>query len=250
MGGRIFDRQSDAVLGQMDGIPDRVRPKTVQAGIQDGLRAARTPLRRKRLTVVGQTERYARPLAAEALDHAGQRVESGTAIVRPGCDREGLHVAVRKAELSRPEHRAERLHPGLDRPAPNGPTLPRSDLRDAGPRTLDRIGWLSPYSWVELADWIPSVLAGVSDPRCIKRGICAAGAPKASYPTPLGLIAIALASRSITLTFPNVDITSPARQIRRLASRASARKALKSVTTAQPPNAPAAPPRGDRDRNV
>ncbi len=31
------------------------------------------------------------------------------------------------------------------------------------------------YSWVELADWIPSVLAGVDDPRQIKRGVCAAG---------------------------------------------------------------------------
>ena len=31
------------------------------------------------------------------------------------------------------------------------------------------------FSWVELADWIPSVLAGVEDPRRIKRGVCAAG---------------------------------------------------------------------------
>lgn len=31
------------------------------------------------------------------------------------------------------------------------------------------------YSWVELSDWIPSVLAGVEDPREVKRGICAAG---------------------------------------------------------------------------
>jgi L-ribulokinase len=31
------------------------------------------------------------------------------------------------------------------------------------------------YSWVELADWIPSVLAGVTDPRLVRRGICAAG---------------------------------------------------------------------------
>ena len=31
------------------------------------------------------------------------------------------------------------------------------------------------YSWVELVDWIPSVLAGVDDPRRIVRGICAAG---------------------------------------------------------------------------
>jgi L-ribulokinase len=31
------------------------------------------------------------------------------------------------------------------------------------------------YSWAELADYIPSVLAGVKDPREIKRGVCAAG---------------------------------------------------------------------------
>jgi L-ribulokinase len=31
------------------------------------------------------------------------------------------------------------------------------------------------YSWVELADWIPSVLAGVTDPRAIQRGVCMAG---------------------------------------------------------------------------
>ncbi|MBW8781199.1 MAG: ribulokinase [Verrucomicrobia bacterium] len=31
------------------------------------------------------------------------------------------------------------------------------------------------YSWVELCDWIPSVLAGVTDPVQVKRGICAAG---------------------------------------------------------------------------
>jgi L-ribulokinase len=31
------------------------------------------------------------------------------------------------------------------------------------------------YSWVELADWVPSVLAGVTDPKQVKRGICCAG---------------------------------------------------------------------------
>ncbi len=31
------------------------------------------------------------------------------------------------------------------------------------------------YSWVELSDWIPSLLAGVNDPLLIKRGVCAAG---------------------------------------------------------------------------
>jgi L-ribulokinase len=31
------------------------------------------------------------------------------------------------------------------------------------------------YSWVEFADWIPALLAGVSDPRQIVRGVCAAG---------------------------------------------------------------------------
>jgi L-ribulokinase len=31
------------------------------------------------------------------------------------------------------------------------------------------------YSWVELADWVPSVLAGISDPTTIQRGVCCAG---------------------------------------------------------------------------
>ncbi|MFT7669866.1 MAG: L-ribulokinase [Planctomycetota bacterium] len=31
------------------------------------------------------------------------------------------------------------------------------------------------YSWVELTDWIPSVLAGVQDPLQVQRGVCAAG---------------------------------------------------------------------------
>jgi L-ribulokinase len=31
------------------------------------------------------------------------------------------------------------------------------------------------HSWVELCDWIPSVLAGITDPALVKRGICAAG---------------------------------------------------------------------------
>jgi len=31
------------------------------------------------------------------------------------------------------------------------------------------------YTWVEIADWIPAVLAGITDPLKIKRGICAAG---------------------------------------------------------------------------
>lgn len=39
----------------------------------------------------------------------------------------------------------------------------------------DRAAFDAAFSWVELSDWIPSVLAGVSDPRDIRRGVCAAG---------------------------------------------------------------------------
>lgn len=33
----------------------------------------------------------------------------------------------------------------------------------------------SAYSWVELSDWIPSVLAGIEDPKKVMRSVCAAG---------------------------------------------------------------------------
>ena len=39
----------------------------------------------------------------------------------------------------------------------------------------DRAVFDAAYSWVELSDWIPSLLAGVSHPREIRRGVCAAG---------------------------------------------------------------------------
>lgn len=41
------------------------------------------------------------------------------------------------------------------------------------------------FSWVELSDFIPAVLAGVSDPRAVRRGICAAG-HKALYSSDWG----------------------------------------------------------------
>ncbi len=41
-------------------------------------------------------------------------------------------------------------------------------------RTAPKV-FAAAYSWVELADWIPSVLAGVTDPKAVKRGVCCAG---------------------------------------------------------------------------
>src|SRR5271165_6503839 len=38
---------------------------------------------------------------------------------------------------------------------------------NVAPRTFE-----AAHSWVELADWAPSVLAGVTDPGLIKRGVC------------------------------------------------------------------------------
>jgi L-ribulokinase len=42
-------------------------------------------------------------------------------------------------------------------------------------RTVAPAVFKAAYSWVELCDWVPSVLAGVTDPKLVKRGICAAG---------------------------------------------------------------------------
>ena len=42
-------------------------------------------------------------------------------------------------------------------------------------RTVAPKVFAAAYSWVELCDWVPSVLAGVTDPTQVKRGICAAG---------------------------------------------------------------------------
>ncbi len=41
--------------------------------------------------------------------------------------------------------------------------------------TVDEAVFDAAYSWVELADFIPAVLAGVTDPREIRRGVCMAG---------------------------------------------------------------------------
>ena len=41
-------------------------------------------------------------------------------------------------------------------------------------RTAPKV-FAAAHSWVELADWVPSVLAGVKDPLAVKRGICCAG---------------------------------------------------------------------------
>lgn len=41
------------------------------------------------------------------------------------------------------------------------------------------------YTWVEIADWIPAILTGTTDPSVLKRGICAAG-HKAMFHTSWG----------------------------------------------------------------
>jgi L-ribulokinase len=83
---------------------------------------------------------------------------------------------------------------------------------------VDPEAFAAAYSWVELADYIPSVLAGVTDPREIKRGICAAG-HKALYADEWGglpdkeflaLLDPALASLRDRLYGQAWDATTPA----------------------------------------
>ncbi|WP_221030805.1 ribulokinase [Actomonas aquatica] len=40
---------------------------------------------------------------------------------------------------------------------------------------VDRTVFDAAYSWVEMCDWLPAILAGVTDPTAVKRGVCAAG---------------------------------------------------------------------------
>jgi L-ribulokinase len=77
------------------------------------------------------------------------------------------------------------------------------------------------YSWVELCDWVPSILSGVSDPRQVKRGICAAG-HKALYSDDWGglpdkefltLLDPALADLRDRLYTKAHDATEPAGQL-------------------------------------
>jgi len=42
-------------------------------------------------------------------------------------------------------------------------------------REVDPEVFAAAHSWVELVDWVPSILAGVTDPVAIRRGVCAAG---------------------------------------------------------------------------
>lgn len=51
-------------------------------------------------------------------------------------------------------------------------------------RTAPKV-FAAAYTWVEIADWIPSVLAGITDADKVRRGICAAG-HKAFYHTAWG----------------------------------------------------------------
>lgn len=50
---------------------------------------------------------------------------------------------------------------------------------------VDPAAFAAAHSWVELSDWVPSVLAGVKSPQAIRRGVCAAG-HKAMYVRELG----------------------------------------------------------------
>jgi L-ribulokinase len=43
--------------------------------------------------------------------------------------------------------------------------------------------WAAAHTWVELADWIPAVLTGTTDPAQLRRGICAAGHKAMFHPS-------------------------------------------------------------------
>ncbi len=181
-GSRVIDYPSGAqgvLLDPKDGLLARQRPGDYLFGLQESIRGALAEAGRKpefeasRVVGIGLDTTGSSPIPVDAQNRPLALSEKWRADVNAQCwlwkDHTSWREAAKITELCaklRPQYIAK-----------CGGVYSSEwfwaklwHCLDVAPATFD-----AAFSWVELADWAPSVLASVADPRLVKRGVCAAG---------------------------------------------------------------------------